>query len=254
MRVITPVAALLLGAGLLLGTSAAKADRQDFEAPPAPVPFGVGERANYDVKFSFVKAGSATMEVVGIETVRERKAYHTRFILRGGIPGYRVNDRFESWMDVETLDSLRFISEQKEGGREREKHYEIFPERAVYLEKGDNKELPSISEPLDEGSFFYFVRTMLLEVGNTYSFDRYFRPDRNPVTIEVLRREKVKVPAGEYDALVVRPIIKTKGIFSKNGRAEVWLSDDDRHIVLQMTSRLRFGSINFYLRSFHPAS
>lgn len=40
-----------------------------------------------------------------------------------------------------------------------------------------------------------------------------------------------------------------KGIFSENGRAEIWLSDDDRRIMLQMKSKLSFGSLNLYLRS-----
>jgi hypothetical protein len=91
-------------------------------------------------------------------------------------------------------------------------------------------------------------------VGETYSFDRYFRPDRNPVTIKVLRKERIEVPAGTFDAIVVQPVIKTKGIFSENGHAEVWLADDPTHIMLQMKSGLSFGSINLYLKSYRPAS
>ena len=90
--------------------------------------------------------------------------------------------------------------------------------------------------PLDDGSFLYFLRTIPLDVGETYSFERYFRPDRNPVTIKVLRRERIRVPAGEFDAIVIQPVIKSRGIFSENGHAEVWLSDDENHIMLQMKS------------------
>ena len=73
------------------------------------------------------------------------------------------------------------------------------------------------------------------------------------MTIKVLRKEKVRVPAGEFDAIVVQPIIKAKGIFSENGHAEVWLSDDKNRIMLQMKSGLSFGSINLYLKSYRPA-
>jgi hypothetical protein len=93
-----------------------------------------------------------------------------------------------------------------------------------------------------------------LEVGQTYEFNRYFRPDRNPVKITVLRRERIKVPAGTFDAIVIRPSIKTKGIFSENGQAEVWLSEDDRRIMLQMKSKLSFGSLSLYLKSYRPPS
>jgi len=137
------------------------------------------------------------------------------------------------------------------------KQYEIFPERAVYIEKtakGDNstKEQVSVDQPLDDGSFLYFIRTVPLEVGQTYTFHRYFRPDRNPVTIKVLRKERVKVPAGQFDAIVIQPIIKTKGIFSEEGEALVWLMDDPSRIMLQMKSKLKIGSINLYLKSYRP--
>jgi len=123
------------------------------------------------------------------------------------------------------------------------------PDRGVVLEEG-KPEAPTVPAPLDDGAFLYFVRTIPLEVGKTYEFDRYFRPDRNPVTIRVLRKEHIRVPAGEFDAIVLQPIIKTKGIFSEGGRAEIWLSDDSNRIMLQMKSKLPFGSLNLYLTSY----
>jgi hypothetical protein len=222
-------------------------------AERAKVPFGVGERADYDVKFGPLKVGSGSMQVSGIESVRGREAYRTSLKIKGGTFFYKVNDLFESWIDTRSLASLRFHQDQEEGGRDREKLFEIFPERQVYKEN-DKPEKPSVSQPLDDGSFLYFVRTVPLEVGQTYHFDRYFRPDRNPVTIKVLRKERIKVPAGEFDAVVVQPVIKTKGIFSENGEAQVWLTDDDRRIMLQMKSKLSFGSLNLYLRSYRPPS
>jgi Protein of unknown function (DUF3108) len=93
-----------------------------------------------------------------------------------------------------------------------------------------------------------------LEVGKTYEFNRYFRPDRNPVRIHVLRRERVSVPAGTFDAIVVQPSINTKGIFSKNGNAQIWFSDDDKRVMLQMKSNLSFGSLNLFLTSYRPAT
>jgi hypothetical protein len=69
----------------------------------------------------------------------------------------------------------------------------------------------------------------------------------------VLRKERIRVPAGTFDAIVIQPVIKTKGIFSENGHAEIWLSDDDRHIMLQLKSKLSFGSLNLYLKSYFPS-
>jgi Protein of unknown function (DUF3108) len=217
-------------------------------------PFGPGERLTYDLKFSALKVGTGSMEVRDITDVRGRPAYHTVFRVKGGTLFYHVNDVFESWFATDDLSSLRYHKDQDEGRREKETRYEIYPERRMYDETTDKKpEQASVEAPVDETSFLYLVRTVPLEVGQTYQFNRYFKPDRNPITIQVLRRERVKVPAGTFDAVVVRPIIKSKGIFSEGGRAEVWLSDDDRRIVLQMKSSLSFGSLNMYLKSYQPS-
>ena len=233
-----------------------------LSAPPAAqermdVPWRVGERADYEVRFSAARVGSGSMEVMGIVPIRGRNAWHTQFRLTGGTFFYKVNDVFESWSDVTNFTSLRFHSDQEEGGRERVKQYEIFPDRAVYVEKSagnGGEEVQSVDAPLDDGSFLYFIRTVPLEVGQTYVFNRYFRPDRNPVTIKVLRKERVKVPAGVFDAIVIQPIIKTRGIFSEEGEAQVWLTDDPSRIMLQMKSKLKIGSINLYLKSYRPGT
>jgi hypothetical protein len=218
-------------------------------AQQVPVPFSVGERLEYDVKFGVLKVGSGRMEVVGTETVRGRQAWHTAFTVKGGTFFYKVNDRLESWIDMENFASLRHVQDLQEGRRDRERRYEIFPDRMVYTEN-EGDEQPTARDPLDDGSFLYFIRTVPLSVGQTYDFPRYFKPDRNPVRVRVLRKESVKVPAGRFDAIVIQPIIKSKGIFSENGRAEIWLSDDDRRIMLQMKSNLSFGTLNLYLKSY----
>lgn len=224
------------------------------QARPAAVPFQLGESLVYDVRFGAVKVGTGRMRVLAQEEVRGRATWHVRFSVSGGTFFYKVNDVYESWMDIVTLNSLRYHQDLNQGSRDRERRFEIYPDRAVYLETTrDSDERPSVEDPLDDGSFLFFIRTVPLEVGQSYTFNRYFRPDRNPVVIRVLRRERIRVPAGTFDAIVLQPIIKTSGIFSEGGQAEIWLSDDSRRMMLQMRSRLSFGSLNLYLRNFRSA-
>jgi hypothetical protein len=218
-----------------------------------PVPFAVGERLEYDVKFGPIKVGSGKMEVLGIDDVRGRPAWHTSFTVKGGTFFYKVNDRLESWIDTHSFASLRHHQDLQEGRRDRERRYEIFPDRMVYTEN-EGEEQATARDPLDDGSFLYFIRTVPLTVGQTYDFPRYFKPDRNPVRVRVLRKEEIKVPAGTFSTVVVQPIIKSKGIFSENGRAEIWLSDDDKRIMVQMKSSLSFGTLNLYLKSYTPGT
>jgi hypothetical protein len=257
LRRVIQIVVRTVAAAALSGAVALPAAAQGSPATGAraPVPFLEGESLVYEVKFGALKIGTGRMRVLGIDTVRDRPAWHVRFTVSGGTFFYKVNDVYESWMDVTTLNSLRFHQDLDQGSRERTRTYEIFPERAVFQETfGRKRELPSVPDPLDDGSFLFFIRTVPLEVGRTYDFDRYFRPDRNPVRIRVLRRERIRVPAGTFDAIVVQPIIKTTGIFSEGGQAEIWLSDDDKRIMLQMKSRLSFGTLNLFLRSYRLAA
>jgi len=221
---------------------------------PAILPFGVGESAQYSLAFGRLPVGSASMTVADVEEVRGRPAFHTTFRVRGGHLFFRVNDLMESWFDTTTLSSLQFHQLLNEGPRSVERLYEINPNAGTYTElhKTPPRTHPGVRAPLDDGSLLYFLRTMPLEVGRTYELNRYFRPESNPVRIRVLRHERVRVPAGTFDCIVVQPLIKTEGIFSQNGRAEVWLSNDARHIVVQLKSQLRFGSLNLYLTQYRP--
>jgi hypothetical protein len=184
--------------------------------------------------------------------VRTHDTWHTVFHLSGGIPFYHVNDRYESWIDSRSLSSLRYWQNIDEGSYEPKRHFEIYPDRRQYRE--DSKELqPSVERPLDDGSFVYFLRTIPLHVGMDTTFDNYFKLDRNPVRIRVVRRDTITVPAGTFSAIVVQPVINAKGIFSEGGEAQIWLSDDENRIMLQMKSKLSFGSLNLYLKSYRPA-
>ena len=225
-----------------------------FTQPRMVVPFETGEKLTFDVRFGGIKVGSGRMEVMGLQDIRGREAWHTRFTVKGGIPFYKVNDRLESWIDTRTFESLRFVQDLEEGRRDKERTFEIYPDRGTFSEKGEVEHAPSVEDPLDDAAFLYFVRTIPLEVGKTYEFNRYFRPDRNPVQIRVIRKETVKVPAGTYNTIVIQPIIKSKGIFSEKGHAEMWLTDDSRRLLVQMKSNLSIGSLSLYLRGYVPGT
>ncbi|MES2522020.1 MAG: DUF3108 domain-containing protein [Gemmatimonadota bacterium] len=219
--------------------------------PPnaAKVPFGVGEKLGYEVKFGSLKVGSGSMEVRDVVDVRGRPAWHAVFAYSGSMAFVKVNDTHETWFDVETLSSRRFHQNIDNPGYDRQRRFEIFPERGMFKEN-DKPEEPTVQAPLDDASFLYFVRTLNLEVGKTYEYARYFKAQGNPVRIRVLRRETVKVPAGEFKTVVLQPTFKSKGLFSENGKAEVYITDDDRRLMVQIKSKLSIGSINLYLKSY----
>jgi hypothetical protein len=220
------------------------------------LPFAPGEHAVYQVRLGSLPVGTGTLSVRGRETVQGEETYHTVMTLQGGTLFYTLNDRYESWLDTDGLFSRRFHQNLREGSYRRNRTYDFDPARRTFRRSdGETGSLPT-NEPLDDLSFLYYARTLPLEVGATYRLQRYFKPDGNPVVLQVLRRETIVVPAGRFRTIVVRPIIRSDGIFAEDGRAEVWFSDDQYRIpVMIRTEAGRLpGSISLRLRSFRPGT
>jgi len=239
-------------AGAALATTIAAAANAAAQAEPALVrpdslPFAVGERMEYDVKFGIFRVGRASMEVVKIDTIGGEPVFHVVFAVRGRAIFYSLSDSLQSWFSVRDLTSRRFVQDNDENGDRRVNHYEIHPDRGFYVQN-QRDTVPTTALPLDDASFFYFARTLPLEVGRTYSLPRYFKPDRNPVTLSVLRRETVDTPYGRFAAVAVRPTFKSRGLFSEGGQATVWLSDDAYRIPVAIRTRLSVGSLTMNLR------
>ena len=235
----------------LTGRVSAKLDR------PQKVPFGPGEHLTYDVKLGVLgKKGEGFMSVDGLETVRGRTTYRVTMAYQGGFLFAKVRDHFQSWFDVSNLVTLRSIEDTQQIRRKRYKHWEFFPETMVWErhDNGNSGPMPT-SEPLDQISFFYFVRTLPLEVGEEYTLNRYFRESGNPVILRVLRKDTVDVPAGTFPTIVVQPIIKSSGLFGEGGEAELYFSDDPRKLLVLMESNIPvLGRLSLHLREITEGS
>ncbi len=252
MRVLFAVALLL---GLVHSPSTAQSDSVSSSGVTSvrkPVPFEPGERMEYIAKYGWNHIGTGSMEIVGIEDIRGRPAVHTNFRLKGRWFFFSANYVLDSWVDQATFTSVRFTQDNDEDPSEKQRIYEIFPDRQKYSAK-DGEEHESVPDPLDEGALLQYVRTMDLEVGKTYTLNRYFRPDRNPVIVKVLKEEEISVPAGKFKTIVIQPIIKSKGIFSEGGQARIWLSNDKDRIMVQMRVTLKVATISLQLTKHIPA-
>jgi len=231
------------------------AQSDDVRKPEAAGPdrlvdrFPVGELHVFDAKYGPLKLGRATLEVVGTDTIRGEVTRHFRFELAANALGIiRMRDRFDSWVGVDDFRARRLVQDYNEPSQKKINTYEIFPDSGYYTQSGIDTVMPTTEDPLDDWAFLYFARTLELEPGQRYEFDRYFRPDRNPVVIEVLARDTVKVPAGEFPAIMIHPIIKGGGIFKESADARMWITDDDRRLIVQVSSKfLGIGTITLRL-------
>ena len=222
------------------------------------------ERAEYQVKVGAISAGVGTLEVRRT-TLAGRDVYHALLHIRGGVGPAKVDDRFESWGDAAAWEdgrnvfSRRFVQDQRELGKRRQRVYEFEPERRRYRRTDPGAPAETLTlptdQPLDDVAVLYFARSLPLKVGDTYTINRYFKADANPIILRVVRRDTVKVPAGAFPTVVVRPTIKTSGLFGEGGEAELHFSDDEYHTLVQLRSKVRLiGSLTMHLRRYDAPS
>jgi hypothetical protein len=218
----------------------------------ARAPFGPGEHLVYKVKVGIFSVGEGYMSVVGVEDVRDNQAYRVEMGIRGGLGPAKVRDTYQTWFDVSTLQSWRFIQDIDDPGYESYRHYELFPERMRW-ERQDNDEAGELGSalPLDDISIIYFIRTLPLEVGRSYTLNRYFKETGNPLVVHVLRREQRETEGVVYNTIVVSPEIRTSGMFAEGGKAEIHFTDDERRIPVYVKTDIpNFpGSLTLHLRS-----
>jgi len=245
------LAALPLGSQDTARTGAASSVTATAVETSRAVPFPIGERMRYSAKFGPFSVGEATMEVAGLDTIRGVETVRFRFHVKGGALWYHLDQLLESWVGRADFRSRRFVNESEERGRRRHSRYEIFPDSGFYREEGVDTAKATVPDPLDDAAFLYWVRTVPLEVGKRYEYRRYFRPDRNPVIVVVEKKERVSVAGRKFNAIKVRPIIpKGRGIFAEQAKANIWISDDDRRLVLALQSNFSFGTVTLKLKEF----
>ena len=219
------------------------------EARRAKVPWKIGEYFQFSIDWSGLNGGNALMQVQNMQTVDGHRTW--RIITKAESNSfvskfYRVRDRAESFIDAESLYTRRFEKHIREGSYKKDLsvRFDQANGKAIYQ---DGKSYGVPSQVHDVLSAFYFVRTRPLPDGATIVIPTHDNEKTYDMVVNVLRRERVEVPAGKFDCVLVEPVLKSEGIFKSKGQMYVWLSDDERRIPVQVKSKVPIGSISVSL-------
>jgi hypothetical protein len=212
--------------------------------------FGLPERLFYDLTWTGIKAGTATMEItrgsntLQIVSTAKSAAWISLF--------YTVDDRIESIllkpkspMPVGQPQSYRM--KIREGRHRRNREIIFHPEThsALYADRlsGEEKNIAIHGNVFDPLSSLYYVRTMRLEVGRPIFVDILDNKKLWHVEVLVLRKEKIRTTLGSFDTIVIKPLMKSEGIFYRKGEIFIWLTDDERRLPVMMRTKVAVGSI-----------
>lgn len=211
--------------------------------------FQVGEHLVFSVRYGPIRAGEATMSIQGIEVVDGDSCYHIVTTAKSNdffSTFFHVRDRVESYMDTALLLPRRFEKHLLEGKYSNNTVVEMDQRNhlAIYEDGRIVEMLPGSQDVL---SAFYVVRTRRLHPGEEFDMESHVDRKNYPIRVKVWRRERVKVPYGEFDCLVVEPQMRSLGLFKHKGRLTIWLTDDCYRIPIQVKSELPIGAISVVL-------
>ncbi len=219
--------------------------------PSVTYSFRVPEKLVYDLTWTGIKAGEAVLEIkdsgdyLTILSTAKSAKWVSVF--------YTVDDRVES--KVLRSDTNPFLSHSinyrlkiREGRHRKDKEvvFESNNSRAIYIDYlGKERKEIEIPFPIfDPLSSFYYLRGLNLEVGKSVYVTIFDSKKVWNVEVQVLRKERVDVPAGEFDAIVIKPLMKSEGIFYRKGEIYIWLTDDEKKVPVKLQTKVKIGSIN----------
>jgi hypothetical protein len=248
---------------LLLAASVSGAAEQAIELPPAGIQaFHPGEALTYDVSWSSMfSAGTVTMTVDTEKLPDEREVL--KFMVLGRTQGlvdkvFPVDDSVQSVFDPRLMQSLSYSLRESFGKKKRFRTTEFDHAKRTAVCRLNEQPVETLATPdpvLDGLSLIYFLRTKEdLATGRRMDIDVVDSGKNWTIEVTVLDREKVKTPAGEFDAIKLRTQPKFKGELLNKGIVYLWLTDDDLKVPVLMKSKLSVGSFVFEIKDMRPGT
>jgi hypothetical protein len=216
--------------------------------------FSVGERLIYDVKFGFIKVGEAEISIPEIVYINGRKCYRAVFRV-WSLPFfslfYKVDDRYESYIDVEGIFPWKFEQHIREGGYRRDFYAEFDHVNLVARTSEGTYPIPKYVQ--DVFSAFYYARTQDYsnrKIGDKLKLQNFYKDRVYPLEVKYLGTQIIKTKAGTFRCAIIEPLIVEGGLFKAKGRFIIWITDDERKIPVKITAEIPIGYIDGELREY----
>ena len=228
-----------------------------------PLPFGPGERAVFRISYAHLLAGRATISVLpgspdtpgSLRFIAEARSQgFFAWLLR-----YRVEDRTVAAWEVASSCSLGIEKHLREGRASRDQVIRFDRTRGLALV--DDPKIPATRFEvggcvLDVLSALYVARIRGVPETSELVLPVFDNGKRYSLGVRFLGRERLDLPAPlgpRVPTVVVEPqLLEGTGLFVKEGRLKVWLTDDGRRIPVRMQSKVAVGSVSADLETYAP--
>jgi Protein of unknown function (DUF3108) len=203
------------------------------------------EKLYFDIYWMGIYVGNATLEGVNrggrLTITSEVHSAPVISVL------YKVEDHASS--TVVDGRPVEFRIRQREGRYRSDKEtlFDRAGRKITYIDyrKGIRAEHEVNKGPVwDVISGFYYLRTLLLQAGKTLSLNVFDSNKMLKTEVHVLRKEKIAFPGkGKVDAFVVKPVLRTEGLFKHKGDMLIWLTGDESRVPVRVETRVSIGKV-----------
>lgn len=209
-----------------------------------------GEKLNfkvyYNLNFVWVGAGEANF-TTNLETLNGKPVFH----ITGDGRTYksydwvfRVRDKYETYLDTETLLPQKFIRNVDEGGHKFTNNVTFHHDQSKAISGNKTFTVPKCVQ--DVLSAIYYARNINYnnyKPGAKIPFSMFLDDQVYNLYIRYVGKEKIKTKFGTFNAIKITPLLIKGTIFEGGEKMAVWVSDDDNHIPLRVDSPILVGSI-----------
>ncbi len=214
------------------------------------IPFKVGERLTYTLRFNVIKMGRGYLSVETIDTISGIQSYHVKFRAKTSKFAdkiFRVRDQIDIWLNKNDLTTLKINKQINEGKYHRKYYTSIDYNNLIAI---TNKDTINITDTVrDPYSLLYYLRTIPLKSGEILNFTTF---DQNKLTdfrVIVDGKQTIETPAGKFPCIIIKPLRKGKTLLKKEGDMKIWFSDDELHLPVQIQIKIKYGSMLLQLRT-----
>lgn len=228
--------------------------------------FDHGEWFKFRVHYGPINAGYATLNVKETN-FNNKKTYH--IVGKGKSTGmlhlvFKVEDNYETYIDVENGLPYRFIRQIDEGGYTKDLQIDFNQaQNKAYVTDRKHKENHTYSTPKDVHdmlSAFYYLRNDLNEKalipGQEYSLNMFYDKEHHEFKLKFMGKEVIKTKFGKIATLKFRPYVLAGRVFEEKESLTFWVSDDLNKMPVKISANLAVGSLNASLDEFkglkHP--
>lgn len=221
--------------------------------------FKAGEYLKYRVYYSSalgnLTAGEAILTVENWKDIsqgRTKDVYHITGI--GNSKGmfnwfFKVRDKFESFVDKQTLLPYAFIRKTREGKYKYDARVIFNREKneAVTNSKPPKKTPPDIH---DFVSALYYMRTINVEdfdADSMYYINFFLDDSVYTSAIKYHGKENIKTKWGNIRCLKIAPMMASGEVFAEKYPMFVYVSDDESHVPIMGESAVIVGSVKMEL-------